>query len=542
MRKRTLAIATLVVVPAVTGGFILQERQAREGERLFGQVLGLVSARFVDTVGAGALYERAARGLVHELNDPYTVLFSPKDLAAFQTTTNGRYAGIGMLIEEIKGAISVAKVFPNTPAEEAGIREGDRIIQIDTASTRGWKTDQVSNTLKGAPGTKVSVKFQRPGVTEPVSVKFTRAVIHIPAVQYSLALDGNVGYIPVDQFNETATEEVDAQVRQLVRQGARGIVLDMRGNPGGILDQAIAMSNLFLREGQEVASVRGRGGMAEVHVARERPLAPDIPLVVLTDGGTASAAEIVAGSLQDHDRALVLGTTSFGKGLVQTLFPLDGGYALKMTTAKWYTPSGRSIQRERKVVDGRFVNEDTPPDSMETDSVRKSRPAYKSDAGRVVYGGGGITPDVIVKPDTISTPEQAVLKSLYAKLTDFYAALTGVAMDVKGKVPGPNFDVQPQWREDLYQRLTTAGISIDRKQWDQAAPSINRMLRDRVAKAAYGDSTVKRLQVKAGEDVQLTRAMELLRKSRSQQELLQLGSRMQTAMAHVTPVPAMKQQ
>jgi carboxyl-terminal processing protease len=531
MRKRTLAIATLVAVPLVTGGFILQERQAREGERLFGQVLGLVSARFVDTVGAGALYERAARGLVHELNDPYTVLFTPKDLASFQTTTNGRYGGIGMQIEEIKGFITVNKVFPNTPAEEAGIREGDRIVQVDTASTRGWKTDQVSNTLKGTPGTKVNVKFQRPGVTEPIAVRFTRKIIHIPAVRYALMLDGSVGYIPVDQFNETATEEVETKMRGLIRQGARSIVLDMRDNPGGILDQAIAMSNLFLREGQEVASVRGRGGMAEVHVARERPIAPDIPLVVLTDGGTASAAEIVAGSLQDHDRALVLGTTSFGKGLVQTLFPLDGGYALKMTTAKWFTPAGRSIQKERKVVDGRFVQEEQAPDSMESDSVRKARPAYKSDAGRTIYGGGGITPDVFVKPDTISTAEQAVLKAIFAKLTDAYAAIADLAIELKPQAARPDFTVQPAWREELFKRLTAAGVTLDRKQWDQATPSVDRLIRDRLSKVAFGDSTVKRQSIRAGEDRQLDRAVELLQKAKTQQELLTLGSRMQTALA-----------
>jgi carboxyl-terminal processing protease len=301
------------------------------------------------------------------------------------------------------------------------------------------------------------------------------------------------------------------------------------------------MSNLFLREGQEVASVRGRGGMAEVHVAREQPVAPDIPLVVLTDGGTASAAEIVAGSLQDHDRALVLGTTSFGKGLVQTLFPLDGGYALKMTTAKWYTPSGRSIQKERKVVDGRFVNEDTPPDSMESDSVRKARPAYKSDAGRTVYGGGGITPDVIVKPDTISTAEQLVLKSIYTKLTDSYATIADLALEVKGKVPGPDFTVQPQWREELYKRLTAAGVVLDRKQWDQATPTVDRLLRDRIAKVAFGDSTVKRLAVKAGQDRQLNQALDLLAKAHTQQELLQLGSRVQTASAMTHAAPAAKQ-
>ena len=525
-RTRKLAIGSLALVPLVAGGFILQERSAREGVRLFDQVLGLVATRFVDTVDAGGLYERAARGLVHELNDPYTVLFTPKELASFQTSTGGRYGGVGMQIEEIKGWITVNKVFPNTPAEEAGIRDGDRIIQIDTAGTRNWKTEQVSNVLKGTPGTRVSVKFQRPGVTDPITVRFTRAIIHIPAVRYAIMLDGNVGYIPVDQFNETATQEVEAAVKRLQQQGAKGIVLDMRDNPGGILDQAISMSNLFLREGQEVASVRGRAGVAETHIARDRPMAPSIPLVVMTDGGSASAAEIVAGALQDHDRALVVGTTSFGKGLVQTLYPLDGGYALKMTTAKWFTPSGRSIQKERKVVDGRFIDE-VAPDSMESDSVRKSRPVFKSDAGRTVYGGGGVTPDIIVKPDTISASEQAVLKAIYAKLTDSYAVLADYAMELKPRASSTGITVPQAWRDELYKRLTTAGVTIDRKQWDQSPAAVDRMLRDRLAKIAYGDSTVKRLQIDAGEDRQLDRAADLLRKASTQQDLFAQAARTQ---------------
>src|SRR4029079_17667188 len=175
------------------------------------------------------------------------------------------------------------------------------------------------------------------------------------------------------------------------------------------LEQAGSVANLFLKRGMEISSVRGRAGFQEVLTASDDPIAPEIPRIVLTHGRTASASEIVAGALQDHDRAVLVGTTSFGKGLVQTLFPLEGGYALKMTTAKWYTPSGRSIQKERKIVDGRFV-QDTASDSLETDAVRKTRPAYRSDAGRTVYGGGGITPDVIVKPDTISTAEQTLAK------------------------------------------------------------------------------------------------------------------------------------
>ena len=189
----------------------------------------------------------------------------------------------------------------------------------------------------------------------------------------AIMLDGNIGYVPLQQFNETATEELEASVKRLIGEGAKGLILDLRGNGGGYLDQSATVANLFLNKGQEISSVRGRGGIPGSPLRQRPSRRAEIPLIVLTDGRTASASEIVAGALQDHDRALIVGTTSFGKGLVQTVYPLDGGYALKMTTAKWYTPSGRSIQKERKLLpDGSFV--EVLPDSMETDSVRKITP------------------------------------------------------------------------------------------------------------------------------------------------------------------------
>ena len=216
----------------------------------------------------------------------------------------------------------------------------------------------------------------------------------------------------------------------------KGLILDLRGNGGGYLEQSGTVANLFLKKGVEISSVRGRAGFQEVLTANDNPIAPTVPLVVLTDGRTASASEIVAGALQDHDRAVILGTTSFGKGLVQTVYPLEGGYALKMTTAKWYTPSGRSIQKERKLLpDGSFV--EVLPDSMETDSVRKSSPKFKSDGGRIVYGGGAVTPDVIVQPDTLTTSEQKLLNALAPKAQIVRSTLINYAVEQKGKVqPG----------------------------------------------------------------------------------------------------------
>ncbi|MDB4880512.1 MAG: carboxyl-terminal protease [Gemmatimonadetes bacterium] len=518
MRRRT-TLAALVLLPVLAGGFLVQDRASTDGAKLLDQVFGLVSQRFVDTVSTASLYEKAARGMVKELNDPYSELLSPKELAQFSQQTNGRYAGIGMQIEDLNGNITISKVFPHSPAEAGGVREGDRILQVDTLSTRGWKTQQVSDYLIGVPGTRVNVKFGRAGVTEPISMTFTRKTIHIPAVAYSIVLENRIGYIPVQRFNETAADEVAAAVTGLQKQGVKGIILDLRGNPGGILDQSIDMSNLFLKNGQGILSVRGRAVEAQNYVSRGDPTFPDIPLTVMTDEGSASASEIVAGALQDHDRALVVGSTSYGKGLVQTLFPLDGGYALKITTAKWYTPSGRTIQRERKFVNGRFVEE--PVDTAETEAKKRARPAYRSDAGRIVYGGGGITPDVLVRDDTLTTREQAFSKAIAPKSQEVYVTLADYALELSRGL-NKDFTVQPQWRDEFFRRLQAKGVVVERPQYDAASRYVDRLIEQRVARVVAGDSTAKRRDLRF--DAPLRRALELMEKGSTQKDLFTLAT------------------
>jgi carboxyl-terminal processing protease len=526
-RSRKRALFAVLLAPLFAGGFVVQQRTTRDSAHLLDEVLGLVANRFVDSLGEAALYEKAARGLVHELNDPYSVLLSPKELSSFNAQTNGRYAGIGMEIAEVGGFIEVQRVFPHTPAEQAGVQEGDRIAVVDTANTRGWTTQQTSDALKGTPGSKVSVKFSRPGVPELIPITFTRAVIKIPAVAYAIMLDGKVGYIPLLQFNETAAEELQASVARLTKEGARGIILDLRGNPGGILDQSLAVSNLFLKKGQEISSIRARNGETQAYPATDDPVAPTLPLIVLTDGRSASASEIVAGALQDHDRALVMGTTSFGKGLVQSVFPLDGGYALKMTTAKWYTPSGRSIQKERKLLpNGDFV--EVMPDSLETDSARKARPVFKSDAGRTVYGGGGITPDIIIPADTLSTAEQKLFNAFAPKTVAVRTVLLNYSLELK-KTVKQDFVVPPTWREEFYRRLQAQGVTIDRSLYNAAGGEVDRLIGNSVARLAFGDSTAKRRAI--SDDVQLTRAVAAARQASTQRELLALATQKQPATA-----------
>lgn len=515
-RIRRAALVSVVLVPMVAGAFVVQERSARDGGRLFSQVLDLVSSRFVDSVNEADLYEKAARGLVEQLQDPYSELMAPRQLRQFNTNTAGRYGGLGMRIEEQIGkGVTIVQVFPGTPAEGAGIREGDLIVAIDTINVRGWNSRRVADSLTGTPGTKVTVTFARPGVPEPITATFTRALIRVPAVPYAITFDGGIGYIPLTGFNETSTGELAQAVQRLQQQGAKGLVLDLRNNPGGFLDQALSISNLFLKQGQEIASVRGRNVEPVTYHAQERPIAPELPLVILVDQYSASASEIVAGSLQDHDRAVIVGTTSFGKGLVQTLFNLDRGYALKMTTGKWYTPSGRSIQKERRLnEDGVYV--EVHPDSEETDSARKARPEYRSDAGRIVYGGGAITPDLIVRPDTLTTAEMAFQRALASKFQEWRVVLYDYAFELKPKVT-PDFTPQPAWRDELYRRLTTKGIELDRAVYDGGARYVDRELKLLVARLAFGDSTARKRSL--DDDPQLRRALELLRRGQTQADL-----------------------
>jgi carboxyl-terminal processing protease len=532
---RKLATLSVVLLPLFAGGFLLQSRAEREGDKLLDQVFSYVQSRFVDQVSTQDLYEKAARGLVEELNDPYSELLAPKDLKRFQATTGGKYGGVGMQIEDQQGWITVSTVFPNTPAERQGVRAGDRIVFADSLAVRGWSLSQTSDYITGRPGTKVAVTFSRPGVTEPIKMTFTREEIHVPAVPYAIMLDNRTGYIPLIRFNESAAEDVERSIRDLTRKGARAILLDLRGNPGGILEQSLEVSNLFLKRGQPILSVRGRVGNPLDYAAQSEPVLPTVPLIVLTDELSASASEIVAGALQDHDRAVVIGQTTFGKGLVQSVFPLDGGYALKLTTAKWFTPSGRSIQKDRKIVDGRIVADAF--DSTETEAAKKDRPAYKSDAGRVVYGGGGITPDIIVPDDTLSTLEQQVARATLAggKQVDAYVTIHDYAIQLSRNVR-PDFQVQPQWRDELYRKLNAKGVVVDRAQWDAASRYVDTQLEQRIIRLAFGDSAAKRRSIRY--DAPLRKAMEVVNRGQTQKDLFTIAAA--EAAAHPA-VPTRKQ-
>jgi carboxyl-terminal processing protease len=531
-KVKRAALAALAL-PVVVGGFMLQSAISENG-KLFQEVLTRVSVYGVDGVQEDSLYALAARGMLRRIGDPYADLYSPEELAQFQRENlrNG-YGGMGMLVELVRDTATVMRVYPNTPAMGAGVQVGDRIVEVDGQKVTGIPLDRVTAKLLGPQGTTVRATLVRRGQAEPLRIEARRAVVHIPVVPYALVLDGGVGYVPLDRFSETSAQELAEAMAGLRERGARSFVLDLRGNGGGSLEQSIRITNLFLNKGQEILRVMYRNAPQEVYRAEEAPLLNGEPVVVLTDAGSASASEIVAGALQDHDRAVVVGTTSFGKGLVQDLFPLEGGWALKLTTGKWYTPSGRSIQRPRRMLpDGSFAADTLPP----SDSALAARPVFKSDAGRPVYGGGGITPDVIVKEDSLTAAERTLLRALSTRATASNQAISEYTLELsRGARPG--FPADPAWREELYRRLQKDGVPVTRADYAAGATLIDRMLQGRVASLAFGDSASFKLGIPR--DTQLQSALGIIRGARTQAEALaRANAAAQAAPARTAAAPA----
>ena len=511
MRRIRSLTFLLVLLPGAAGGWVLHGMLPESGARLFAQVLQIVGKDALDNVSQDELYRRAARGLIDQLQDDYAELYSPQQLAAFSREQLGAsYGGLGMQIEDQQGTATVTRVFPGTPAERGGVLPGDRVLGVAGESVRGVRLDEVSSRLLGTPGTKVDVTFSRAGVVQPITGTFTRAVVHMPAVPYTLMFHGNVGYIPLQKFNETATEDVRAALRSLQARGAKSYVLDVRGNGGGSLEEALNISNLFLPAGQEIARVEYRARQPDIYTARALTVTTDAPLIVLTDGFSASASEIVAGALQDHDRALVLGSRSFGKGLVQQIYSLDGGWALKLTTGKWFTPSGRSIQRDRD-----STGAPVAAASAETQ-------VFRSDSGRPIQGGGGITPDLLIEPDTMASVEQAFMRAIGPQAQQVYVMIYDQALKLKAGT-GANFTVRPEWRAELFDQLVAAGVPVSRQQFDAATPLIDRLIEQRLAGLAFGDSASFRRF--APHDAQLRAAIEILEQGRTQGDVFAIAER-----------------
>ena len=352
-----------------------------------------LSLEYVDEVDPDHLMQGAARGMVEDL-DPYTEYISEEGMQDFELLTTGKYGGIGSLIRQKEDYVRIAQPYQHSPADKAGLKIGDKIIAIDGKDARGFTTEQVSSRLKGEPGSTVKVTVEHLDGTRQ-SVAIRRERIAIPGVPYAGWVADGIGYIRHSDFTEGCYEEMRAAVERLRREGElKGLVLDYRSNGGGIMQEAVKILSMFVPKGTEVVSTKGRtADSRQAYRTESEPILPDLPLAVLVNGNTASAAEIVAGALQDLDRAVLVGQRSFGKGLVQSTRPLGYNTMLKLTTAKYYIPSGRCIQ----AVDYSHSQQGsvrTVPDSLISE--------FTTRAGRKVYDGGGIMPDLVTEPEYVS--------------------------------------------------------------------------------------------------------------------------------------------
>ncbi len=393
MRRRNVVILLTILLITTSIGFVIVRDsdsffQVRRSIDLFGAVYKDVIADYVDPVSPNQMMRKGIDAMLASL-DPYTVYMDKANSGEINLLTTGKYGGIGVSIAATEGKVIITGIFDGYSAQRQGLRIGDQILKIDTVNVSSLKIDDVSNMIRGEAGTEVTLTIKRKGEEKPFKVVLVRSEVRLNAVSYYGIVDSNIAVIKLDEFSRGSDEEVRNALTDLMsRTSIKGIILDLRNNPGGLLEDAVNIAELFVPKGSLIVMTKGRDPSSDrKYISDKDPLAPNVPMAVLVNGNSASASEIVTGCLQDLDRAVVVGDTSFGKGLVQTILPLGYDAQLKITTAKYYTPSGRCIQKIHYGMERDGENPILP------DSLRKE---FHTLDGRPVYASGGITPDSTV--------------------------------------------------------------------------------------------------------------------------------------------------
>jgi len=531
MKKgKMLAVPGAVVVLAViSGGWFLQKDLGLGANlyvqtRVLDEVVARIEQHFVDEIDTEELYDAALEGVVARLGDPNSSLLQAPDWEDMRIRTQGEYGGVGLEVADRDSFVTVVAPIPGTPGSRAGLRPGDRIVEVEGRSVEGMGTDEVAQILRGKPGTSVRMGVRRHGVERIIPFEITRAVIQLKAVPFAVLLEGGVGYVPVEIFNETTTEEVQARLDSLGAEGMTSLILDLRRNRGGLLLEGVGLSDLFLDAGSDIVEVRGRATPPERYRAGAAQARPELPIVVLVDHGSASAAEIVAGALQDHDRALLIGAPTFGKGSVQSLFPVAGGRVLKLTTARWYTPSGRSIQKD---VREQLIDVENGVISLRGEVVRypdfSDRPLHTSAGGRVLRGGGGIMPDLWILPDTLAGSEGEAVRKLFAVGSGYVRTLQNWAVLYLQEHPDlkPGFTITDADLASFHASLSERGVGLSLADLNRAGRTVKYHLGSEIALQAWEDRG--RFQRNASRDAQLRKALGLLLAAGSQRDLFRMA-------------------
>jgi carboxyl-terminal processing protease len=483
------------------------DNDVRDSLRQFSEIYNLVEQNYAEPVNPDkAIYNGAIPGMLHVL-DPHSNFFDPKSYSLLREEQSGKYYGVGMQIAPRNNKIIVVAPFAGTPAYKAGLRPGDVIIAVDAKATDNMSVSDVADLLKGPKGTNVHISILRESNDKPLEFNVIRDEIPRNSVDLKFMIRPGVGYMHVTAFNETTEQEVEDALQSF--GDLKGLVLDLRGNPGGLLNEGVGVADKFLKKGQVIVSHHGRSSPEKMYKAAHGNGGKDYPLVVLVNRGTASAAEIVSGAIQDHDRGLIVGEVTFGKGLVQTVYPLGEGTGLALTTAKYYTPSGRLIQRDYTGVslyDYYYSREqeDNPSNNANTNSSTPSHEVKLTDSGRTMFGGGGITPDVKVKPfKTTKFEDSLLVKYAFFNFAKHYLANRHV---------DKNFEVNDAVMQEFRKFLDSQKIPYTEADLNEGSDYIKSSIKTELFISEFGQE--EGLRVRAENDPQVIAALSQLPKAK----------------------------
>ena len=512
-RRGALLVFGVLIASAVLGGIYGPSVRAtasgandlQESVRAFTRVLSIVQQNYAEPVDTDhAIYQGAIPGMLRVL-DPHSNFFDSRQFSLLREEQRGKYYGVGMTVAPREGHTVVLAPFVGSPAYRAGIRPGDLIVKVDDKSAEGLTTAEVADMLKGPKGTVVHITVSREGYGEVIVFTVTRDEIPRHAVDIAFLLRPGIGYVKLSGFNETTDRELADALKQLNVSSLNGLILDLRGNPGGLLNEGVAVADMFLDKNQLIVSHRGRSSQERRYYAVRGNQGVGVPLVVLINGYTASASEIVVGAIQDHDRGLVVGENSFGKGLVQTVSQLSENTGLALTTAKYYTPSGRLIQRDYKAVslyDYHYSRKPQQPTEVKL-----------TDSGRQVYGGGGITPDVVMAAPKLNHFQELLMRrDVFFPFEAGVGGFTRYYLGLKPEIT-KSFVVDDAVMTKLRRYLDKQDIRYTEPDIAENLAWIKRKIRHEIFTSVFGMAEGSKVDLE--EDLQVQKAIESLPQARA---------------------------
>lgn len=502
MRKiKYVAVPIVIAGVVLLGGWWLGYSQGRRGNLkqnldLFAKTLHIVIHNHVEEPDSRELIESSIDGMLNSL-DPHSQLLDPDEYNELMVGTRGKYGGLGIQITIRDDILTVVSPLNGTPAERIGIQAGDRIVKIEEKSTEGITLKEAVKKLRGDPGTKVTITIQREELKELIDYTITREIIKIDNIPFYQLFDDDIGYVILANFSNQAGENLQEVLTELVEKGAKKLILDIRNNHGGLLKEAVSVTENFLPSGKAIVSTRGRISPSNREFrSTGTPSFDEYPLVILVNGGSASASEILAGAIQDWDRGLVIGDTTFGKGSVQTIFPLDDGYALKLTTAKYYTPSGRCIHKAEGI-------------ETESDSGFYTLGRLQ----REIVGGGGIIPDLVMKPDKLNDFETEVLRrGIPAKFASRYT--------LSHPELSQPITLGPAVLDEFEELLAEQEILYTPEKYEESRDFVMRKIEEEIYFKLYGRDEAYRVAL--DHDQLVEKAKDLLSRAESFEELFHL--------------------